>query len=261
MATTDAGYTISVPAGCKVLRVGECHFHVCSDNAWLDSGSGVEVELYDPQTRRAFSVRYHTGRDEYPNTAIVPAVDASDADRHAAECYYAAADFVSELARKAGESYRIAQGSRVNVVRGRKVPKGEYEACNTVRTGQYGPYYDLRSADGKYYSYVAAGNVEPIPAFAREFTQSNWGRDNSTLSAVVLAAIELHGKTAEWLKFVAEFIGETHTMPVGPRYERFAPDDFSAAMLAAVAAPSGPARDATCPDYVRADNEGIRLFR
>ncbi len=55
------------------------------------------------------------------------------------------------------------KGDRVQVFRGKKVPKGEYTVTNAA-TGNYGPYVDLRDDAGKVYRFVSRDNVRPLIA-------------------------------------------------------------------------------------------------
>src|SRR5438067_2451300 len=73
--------------------------------------------------------------------------------RRLADHAQAARDFLDDVRRCGGEAYRIRVGSRVDVVRGRRVPYGRY-AVVAHRRASGGATLGVRSYEGRVFANV-----------------------------------------------------------------------------------------------------------
>jgi hypothetical protein len=222
-----------VPAGLRVLAVRPTEFRVSSDNAMIDSGSGFYVECWDTVNMRHESIAVHTGRGD---GVIPPDVDATDRDRQLDAAYFAAQSIIAEAHRAYTQSHYIVRGMKVDVVKGRKVPKGRYEVTDH-RLGNYGPYVDLRDDAGKVYRYVAIDNLKVVPNLDDEFGRSStFRRVHPAFPAFAARVAEAKFTATAW-GILADWVEDTEIVPSSGGY---AAEDLAAALRRLTAAGSSP---------------------
>ena len=158
----------TAPAGHVILSAHAHEFRVSSDHAWIDSGSGFVVYTWDGRREHSHEVR--TGWEAAPGHPHpeMPTPNATEADRRAHTAWIAARAYISTVYDLAEAAHMIQRGVTVEVVRGRKVPKGKYEVADHAN-GQHGPYVNLRDGSGIYHRYVAVGNVRVLADYKKEF--------------------------------------------------------------------------------------------
>lgn len=116
--------------------------------------------------------------------------DATEEVRAAAAAWEAEQTRVAQIAAHAryyrgavqkqiDNEHTVRQGKLVEVVKGRKVPKGRDYWVSYVGEGDYGPYANLRSKEGKAYSFVSLGNLEVQPDWKYVFLPSSFGFSES----------------------------------------------------------------------------------
>jgi hypothetical protein len=197
-----------VDAGLKVLAVRPHTFRVHSDNAMIDSGSGFYVECFDRLNLSHKSIPVHTGREGGGDWTVPPDVDAEERDRQLDAAFFAAESIMAEAHKWYENAHFITHGCTVEVVKGRKAPKGRYEVTLHAQ-GNYGPYVNLRDAAGKRYNYISVGNVKVVPNLADEFIKSAAFRKlgNEFLSFVTTVAE--HGFTETAWGIFADWVEQT----------------------------------------------------
>lgn len=194
-----------VPTDHAILKVEPHQFHVHSDNAMIDSGSGFLVICWDRTNRKPACFHVHTGRQFCgPDDTwdVEPDETATPEDRAENEAYLAAQTFVKNILRSAEDAHKIQQGRAVEVYKGRKCPKGVYEVVSH-RQGNYGPYVNLRDAAGKYYNYVSVENVRPVPDYAAAFKT----KDTEPVLGILVKTAE-DGFSATGWGILADYIEE-----------------------------------------------------
>jgi hypothetical protein len=222
-----------VPAGLRVLAVRPTEFRVSSDNAMIDSGSGFYVECWDTVNMRHESLAVHTGRGD---GVIPPDVDATDRDRQLDAAYFAAQSIIAEAHRAYTQSHYIVRGMKVDVVKGRKVPKGRYEVTDH-RLGNYGPYVDLRDDAGKVYRYVAIDNLKVIPNIEANFRLSPvFQKAHESFPTFIARVAEEKFSATAW-GILADWVQDTEIVPSSGGY---AAEDLAAALRRLTAAGSSP---------------------
>jgi hypothetical protein len=156
-----------IPAG-AVLSSEPYTYHVPSDNAMIDSGNGQRVTYWSKG--QVMTEEFCTGREMAGFYTFV--IDADDDTRALATGWAVWAGWFAALATtdsKNKERRRkwseIQHGSRVRVVKGRKVPIGsEWYVCN-MGDGQFGPYVHLSSmpaAFGDFKKFINPDNLKVI---------------------------------------------------------------------------------------------------
>jgi hypothetical protein len=105
--------------------------------------------------------------DRWHHSATVDATDEVRALYAAWQDAQAEADtlrrFKANLAEAEAEANEVRKGSRVEVFKGRKVPKGTVGECFWVGNGNYGPRCGIRDDDGETH-WTALSNVRPLEA-------------------------------------------------------------------------------------------------
>lgn len=153
-----------------VLASGNGWYHVPSDNAMIDSGTTVWWEVWT-----GYRVERHeivTGRG---GISVSATIDASPADKEKADAYRAALSVAKDIERAfsdhtlhVADANKVKTGCKVEVFKGRKVPKGVY-FVRSMGEGNYGPYLDLSNTDkpgvgSKLYTYISLDNCRVIDA-------------------------------------------------------------------------------------------------
>lgn len=141
------------------------------DKALWDSG-WPDVDMYaypvwDPRRRVNTQVDvsvYAAPQHDVDRTDRIPTPDAILVE---AEAYRAALAHLESLRKPVSEAEqdapnRFGRGDRVEVYKGRKVPKGTYRVVSTG-SGQYGPFCTLDSLDNKdRYNFVSTDNCRRV---------------------------------------------------------------------------------------------------
>jgi hypothetical protein len=207
-------YTWVAPEGQFVISSHPHTFRVSSDNAMIDSGSGFIVECWDAVNHKPKTHRVHTGRcgDGCPT---MPEPNATPEHICLYAAYNAASSLVYDAQNAAENAHLLNRGVIVDVVRGRKVPKGRYEVADH-RQGQYGPYVNLRDATGRYYTYVSVENVKVVPDYSKSFDSRRFASLHSALPSF-LAKVAEAGWTATAWGILADWIEEDNTIGMTPR--------------------------------------------
>lgn len=147
----------------RVLAFQNVSVRVSSDHAMIDSGERVEVTIWDG----THVVRRH----EYPDwEAIQVQVDAGPETLATVAEYNSVQSWFRKvlggyykltrpvfLSRELGDFLDV--GDRVDVVRGRKVPKGTYHVAH-IGENDWGPFVHLQSEAGRLFRYVNRENLE-----------------------------------------------------------------------------------------------------
>jgi hypothetical protein len=246
------GVKYQVPADHAILAVHPHQFRVSSDNAMLDSGSGFLVECWDRTNRKPVTFSVHTGRDFHgPDDTwdTKPDANATDEDRAENTAYLAAHDFVKNVLAAAETAHRIEQGRTVEVHKGRKCPKGRYEVT-AHRQGNYGPYVNLRTPDGKYHNYISVENVRVVPDYATAFRT----KDTAAILGLLVKTAEEGFSPTAW-GVLADYIEEFEVAVLEGR--GVPPAAFADALRRVTAAPDAPKLSTY---YADCHNEFRHLF-
>lgn len=154
----------------QVLCHGHGHHHVCSDNAMIDSGSYTWFEIWDGVQVQRHEV--YTGRG---GVGVEVVDDASEGAKTKALAYREAIRTVigilnafSDYVKEAKALQVVRSGCKVEVFKGRKVPKGTYYVRYRGE-GDYGPYVNLSTTPkpelgNKVYNYVNPDNCQVVEA-------------------------------------------------------------------------------------------------
>lgn len=184
-------YSYEVRGDAKIVRLEQDWYKAHWDSGFPDT-LAVLIVLWDgretwtekrPASHHDRYVREHTVLDYSDSRCYVkdgrttevtfgylaPAITATTEDVERMDANLAARQWIKKTLEAASEALKLGVGVAVEVVKGRKVAKGEYEVTRHD-IGQYGPYVNLRDAAGKEYKYVSVSNVEVTkPDFARVF--------------------------------------------------------------------------------------------
>lgn len=201
-ATTPAR-AYEIPENCVVIDAYPEEHRVSSDHAWLDSGSGYRVVMWDRVAGLPRTDYVSTGWGDGPFPAM-PTPNATDRERLLHTIHGAARAFMKTALGTAEKAHYLQPGRRVRVTRGRKVPLGEYEVTRHDQ-GNYGPYVDLRDAAGTTYRYVSVENIEVIPDYAPLFATKGYQGKHADLSAM-MAETAAKGFTATAWGILADWI-------------------------------------------------------
>jgi hypothetical protein len=213
-----------VDDGCVVLAVRPTNFRVSSDNAMIDSGSGFYVECWDRVAMEHKSIPVHTGWEG--SDTQMPDVDATDRDRQLDAAYFAAQSILAEFTKQYEDTHFIVHGGTVEVVKGRKCPKGRYEVVKHAQ-GNYGPYVNLRDAAGKFYNYVSVENIKVVPNFENSFIKSAAFRKIGSEFVSFMTRIAQEGCTETAWGILADWVEQNDIVPSSGGY---AAEDLAAAL-------------------------------
>ncbi len=134
---------------------------VSSDHAWIDSGQVFSVKFWNAEEGRV------DHRDFSLDDCLVEVTNDAPAEFLAlADQYEKAMAFLADVRSYVQTHTSILQGSKVQVFKGRKCPKGVYEVARQG-TSEYGPWLHLRDESGKWYNYINADNVKPVADLSR----------------------------------------------------------------------------------------------
>lgn len=221
-----------VPADHAVLSVRDHAFRVSSDHAWLDSGTGFLVECWDRTNLKTVTLKVRTGWEG--SWVEKPDVDATEDDRRLARAYDTARSYVAKVYATAERAHYIEQGTVVEVVRGRKAPKGRYEV-SAHRQGNYGPCVNLRTKDGKFINYVSVENVRVVPDYARVFS----GESRSPEYVALITKVAEEGFTPTAWGILADWC-EEHNRVWGGANGGVTAEDFAYALRRITSGPDAP---------------------
>lgn len=151
------------------LACSPWHYHVPSDNAMIDDGTGWELVVWTGHSVR--TVRIATGRDG-GGCYTTPTVDASPEIQILAARWKMVQYWFNALRtektnydNRLKHAAKIKPGDRVQVFKGRKVPKGVYYVVK-MGESRYGPYVNLSTQPGgfgDYFTFVSKDNVRKLP--------------------------------------------------------------------------------------------------
>lgn len=168
MAVATERETWAAPEGHVILEAYEKEHRVSSDHAWLDSGSGFAIVTWNGKRKCHHYENTGWGDGPYPK---MPTPNASPAEIAAAGAYSAAYAMLKEVFDTAEKAHYIKPGvTLVEVIAGRKVPKGTYLVTKHYN-GSYHPCVDLANENGRAYDYrfVNVENVKVIPNYKKAF--------------------------------------------------------------------------------------------
>lgn len=216
-ATTT--YWFVIPEGWVIVHTARDVFATHWDSGQPDTAA-LQITLWSSEHVAAYTTKeavdgrwvydadYRNGVDY---RCVVPGVNAIEEQIAEWEAYKAASRYVTKILDVASKSYYLEHGAVVDVVKGRKVPKGAYEVTK-VGEGQYGLFINLRNDKGQTFAYVAQPNIEVRPQFVKTFGESQlteYAPHAAFLSKLIDS--EFQDKTT-WLVF-ADYIEDHDEIP------------------------------------------------
>lgn len=206
--TRDDSFVTVVPGSIEHVGTTIGHYStsvsVSSDHAWIDSGNRLVVVYWDPSKLIHCSETLYTDDNGFVVENDAPA----EVVELAKSMEKAVSDFRVQVKRIRDEIERnnkVSVGDTVEVFKGRKVPKGNYEVAK-IGTGQYGEYYNLRDASGKWHNFISVDNCRKV-----NIPQPNPNTGNPERDAMLVGiakspfgdmtlAVPAVGAYADWLQ-------------------------------------------------------------
>jgi len=179
---------------------------VSSDHAWIDSGNRVRVTYLD-ENEMPRSKSFYTDDNDYvfENDATPEMMERA---RRVIQVVNGLQSVIHGYRNEERQNREVRQGDTVEVYKGRKAPKGRYEIV-AMGNGNYGPYYNLRDASGKWYSYISVDNCRKVDV-APANVEASCPDEEAFIRALIVKLDDMAtiGAYADWLTENGEEDGE-----------------------------------------------------